>query len=36
MDGRVIAPTLTPSVPYDDLGDAIRWLTQALGREEAR
>ena len=31
MDGRVIAPTLTPSVPYDDLGDAIRWLTQALG-----
>lgn len=31
MDSQVIAPTLTPTVMYDDAGQAIRWLTDVLG-----
>jgi uncharacterized glyoxalase superfamily protein PhnB len=31
----VIAPTLTPTVTYDDAGEAVRWLTRALGFEPA-
>lgn len=27
----VIASTLTPTVSYDDPGEAIRWLTEVLG-----
>jgi uncharacterized glyoxalase superfamily protein PhnB len=27
----VIASTLTATVPYDDPGEAIRWLTEVLG-----
>jgi len=31
----VIAPTLVPSVAYDDLVAAIRWLTEVLGLRAA-
>jgi uncharacterized glyoxalase superfamily protein PhnB len=31
MDNQVIAPTLTPSVPYDDPRQAMHWLTDVLG-----
>ena len=31
MDSSVIAPTLTPSIVYDDARRGIRWLTEALG-----
>src|SRR5713101_676075 len=31
MDNQVIAPTLTPSVLYNDPRQAMRWLTDALG-----
>lgn len=31
MDGQRISPTLTPTVPYDDPGAAVRWLTEVLG-----
>ena len=31
MDNQVIAPTLTPTVMYNDAGQAIRWLTDVLG-----
>ena len=31
MDTRVVAPTLTPSIVYDDARQAIRWLTEVLG-----
>jgi uncharacterized glyoxalase superfamily protein PhnB len=30
-DRPVIAPTLTPSLGYDDARGAIRWLTEVLG-----
>ncbi len=30
MDNPVIAPTLTPSIVYDDAREAIRWLTEVL------
>jgi uncharacterized glyoxalase superfamily protein PhnB len=30
-DSSVIAPTLTPSIVYDDARRGIRWLTEALG-----
>ncbi len=32
----VIEPALTASVPYDDMGTAVRWLTQVLGLRIAR
>ncbi len=35
MDSQVIAPTLTPSVPYDDVVEAVRWLTEVLGLRAA-
>ena len=31
MGSQVIAPTLTPSLVYDDAHHAIRWLTDVLG-----
>jgi uncharacterized glyoxalase superfamily protein PhnB len=31
METDVIAPTLTPSIPYDDAQRGIRWLTDVLG-----
>ena len=31
MDNHVIAPTLTPSIHYDDARQGIRWLTDVLG-----
>ncbi len=31
MDSQVIAPTLTPSVLYNDPRQAMRWLTDVLG-----
>jgi hypothetical protein len=30
MDSQIIAPTLTPTVMYNDAGQAIRWLTDVL------
>jgi uncharacterized glyoxalase superfamily protein PhnB len=31
MDSHVIAPTVTPSIPYDDADRAVLWLTSVLG-----
>ena len=31
VDSQVIAPTLTPQLMYDDVRQAIRWLTDVLG-----
>src|SRR5271167_4072472 len=31
MDAQVITTTLTPSLPYDDARQAIKWLTEVLG-----
>jgi uncharacterized glyoxalase superfamily protein PhnB len=28
---QLIAPTLTPSIPYDNVGAAMRWLADVLG-----
>ena len=32
---EIIAPTLTPSIPYSDARAAIRWLTDVLGFKAA-
>jgi uncharacterized glyoxalase superfamily protein PhnB len=34
-DGKIIAPTLTPSLVYDDACQGIRWLVDVLGFREA-
>jgi uncharacterized glyoxalase superfamily protein PhnB len=31
MAALPIAPTITPSLPYDDVAEAIRWLARVLG-----
>jgi uncharacterized glyoxalase superfamily protein PhnB len=35
VDEKVIAPTLTPSLVYDDPREGIRWLVDVLGFREA-
>lgn len=34
-DMELPGPTLTPTIPYDDVGAAIKWLTDVLGFKTA-